>query len=363
MSAIDRRLLVRMAMSLPFLSLGPPVLPVVLPAEARARTRGLERPAALLLPLSGPSAALGSSLERAAAMLQSGDGPPLLRSFDTGGTPEGAAHAARRCLRERTELILGPLFSSEVGPVLDVAGDRAQVISLSNDAALRGSGAFLLGITASQLVTALLGYARSRGVRRVAVAAGPDDWSRQVADAARAVETELGVAVSVLPADGAGTVDRSALATVPGGSPEALLVAGGGDAAVAQASLLRGTGIQLLVPLPAIDYAAPAMQALAGAWISAHDPSAFGVVARAFEAERGRAPGAIAALAFDAATVARTLAGRPGEASLRARLLAARFGGVTGAFRFRADGSCEREITVLAATGRDYVLVDRRLAA
>ena len=45
-------------------------------------------------------------------------------------------------------------------------------MTFSNDAGLRESGAFLLGITAEQAVAPLLHYARARGVRSVGVVDG-----------------------------------------------------------------------------------------------------------------------------------------------------------------------------------------------
>ena len=51
-----------------------------------------KRPVAVLLPLSGPRAALGLSMRQGVLLADSG---PELTAYDTGGTPEGAALAAR----------------------------------------------------------------------------------------------------------------------------------------------------------------------------------------------------------------------------------------------------------------------------
>ncbi|MBF0356827.1 MAG: ABC transporter substrate-binding protein [Alphaproteobacteria bacterium] len=73
-----------------------------------ATTGGQRLRAALLVPLSGPSASLGKSLLNAAQLAlfeMSGAGFSLL-PIDTKGTPEGAAAAARQALDHGAQVIL-----------------------------------------------------------------------------------------------------------------------------------------------------------------------------------------------------------------------------------------------------------------
>jgi hypothetical protein len=150
------------------------------------------------------------------------------------------------------------------------------------------------------------------------------------------------------------SVDPAALRQAGGGGlPDALLLCEGGATALSAARMATGLGIQLLATVQAADDRPVALSALDGAWIAAPDPAALA----AFAERHGGAPGLIAALAHDAATIAATLAS--GGRSDRARLLATGFDGITGALRFRADGSAARELAVLVVSPGGVSVVDR----
>src|SRR3954452_3243523 len=72
---------------------------------------------AILLPMTGPSADVGTSLLRGAQLATDEPGGPPLDTKDTGGTAEGAARAARDALASGAGVILGPLTASETGAV------------------------------------------------------------------------------------------------------------------------------------------------------------------------------------------------------------------------------------------------------
>lgn len=312
--------------------------------SAEAAAKALP-PAALLVPLTGPNAALGRSMARAGGLAQGKDAKGLI-IVDTGGTPAGAAAAAQSALKKGARLILGPLSSAEVAPVVAVAGG-VPVIAFSNDLALRESGAFLLGVTADQAVMPLLAYARSRGVRRVSMLAGTDAWGVQVAAAARLAAQRGGLELSEAPAGAA--LDRFLREA---GAPDALLTSGD---LVTAARAVGDTGVQLLGAFTGLDLPAATLVQTEGAWLSAPDPAGFGAFSEAFEQANGVAPGVIAGLAFDAANIAQAL--RKAGSLDRSALLAGRtFEGVCGGVRFRADGSASRAMAVLAVTKGRYLL-------
>lgn len=293
-------------------------------------------------------------MRRAATLVQSDQGrDPELIVIDTGGTPSGAAAAARMALRRNAKLILGPLFAPEVRPVLDSVGGKVPVLSFSNDSALRESGAFMLGITPGQLMSGILQYARGRGIRRVALFAGNDLWSARNAAAASTLQNSLGIDLVMLAAPPASAAE---LRQAAGDLPDALLLPGSGAELLAAARALRGSGVQLLGTMRGIDHSPSALALLQGAWFASPDPAAFAQFARMFEARHGSTPGAIAALAHDGAVIARDL--RQADSLDRSGLLAARgFAGVTGTLRFRSDGSCTRELAILAADASGYSVV------
>ncbi len=242
-------------------------------------------------------------------------------------------------------MLLGPLSAAETRAVAAAVGARVPVVALTNDAGVQGNGAFVLGITPAQATSAILGYARSRGVRRVLVVDDGTPWSGACAAAAKVAEGDLALAVQVAAATG-GTLPPVA------GAADAVFVPGGATA-IAAARAVKDAGAQLLATVQALDYRPDALAALEGAWIASPDPDRFGTFAAAYAARNGGRPGAIAALGHDAALIARTL--RQADQLTREGLL--REGGfdcTTGPLRFRSDGSCARDFAILVPTTGVY---------
>ncbi len=309
------------------------------PLWAARRAKGV---AALLVPLTGERSALGRSIA-AAAMLAETDAT-LLRVVDTGGTPAGAARAALAAVKGGAAMLLGPLSGAETRAVASAVAMRVPVVALTNDAAAQGAGAFVMGITPAQATGALMGYARSRGVRRIAAIDDGTPWSSACVAAAKRAEGDLGLTVT--PAPAAGIVPQA----------DALFVPGGSAGALAGAARAKNGGVQLLATVQALDYRPDALGALEGAWIASPDPARFATFAAAFAARNGGRPGAIAALGYDAAGIAKTL--READQLTREGLLRdAGFDCTTGPLRFRADGSVARDFAILVATNGDYAKV------
>ena len=303
----------------------------------------------MLLPLTGASADLAFSMTRAAALAQPADRKqPEFLVLDTRGTAQGAALAAGRAVAAGIGLILGPVFAAEIGPVVTGAAGRP-VLAFSNDAAVGATGAFSLGITASQGVSAILAYARSRGVRRVAVLTDAETWSIQSLAAARAVVSRLGVEIfeaDIFGLAGSGEGLAGQLSTVAGGTlPDAILACRSDPASMEVCARIVELGVQLLGPSSWSEGAGAILGAVEGAWFAAPDPAAFASFAQTYEARHSSAPGLLAALAFDAAGIARRLTAA-GRLSRDGLLAPEGFQGALGAVRFTADGGCARELAI-----------------
>ena len=252
--------------------------------------------------------------------------------FDTGPTPAGAAAAAALAVRHGAPLLIGPLYGPQVAGVVAAAGG-VPVVALANDAAA-AAGAFVLGITPAQAVGAVLGYARARGVRRVALDAGTSRWDVAAAAAAQIAARDLGL-------------------TIADAAPDALLVPGDADRLAAAARRLDGSGVQLLGTHQGLALSGGGLAAIDGAWLAAPDPDGFGDFARRFEATFGNPPGVVAGLAYDAVRIAASLRGA-GHLDRDGLTGSAGFPGVAGAVRFRGDGAATRELAILVATGGGF---------
>lgn len=316
--------------------------------------------AALLLPVTGPAAAIGLSMQRAAGLARLGEqGKAQLPLFDTGHTADTAAEAAARARAAGASVILGPLLASQVAPVAAAAG--IPVISFSNSMAALGGGAFVFGITPSQSVSAILQYARATGVRRLVLLGSASAWSEQALKAAKRAAPEIGLQVVEAPAGrtASGADLLQALDEAEGGLPDAALLMGEGEQFAAIGRVLQQAGVQVLGTMQALDRSAAGLTALEGAWISAPDPSAFDRIAGDYRAFHGNSPPVIAALAFDAAQIVSTLT-EAGQLNREGLLRSAGFPGVAGAVRFRPDGRCVRELAILTVTSGAVRTVGRR---
>jgi ABC-type branched-subunit amino acid transport system substrate-binding protein len=329
-------------------SLAPSVLSACA-SVADATTQAANTPRiAVILPMTGPSADLGRSMERAVALTRPADERETgFLILDSGGTAEGAGAAAGQAASAGAGLILGPLFAREVPGVLAAAGG-IPVVTFSNDADLVGSGAFVLGITASQGTSAILAYARSRGVRRVAAVTATDPWSRQTITAARVSAASVGLELfEVSAADAAASDDVGALLTAAsaGTLPDAVLFSQSGDEIAPLAARVAGLGLQILGPSRWAEESATLLGAAEGAWIAAPDPAAFRGFAQAFETAHQTAPGLLAGLAFDAARIGRRLLAAD-RLSRDGLVTSEGFQGALGAVRFAGDGRCTRELAI-----------------
>ena len=95
---------------------------------------------AILLPLSGPRAALGQAVLDAAmlALFEVADGDFALRPYDTAGTADGAAAAAEKAVADGVKLVIGPVFSDPVrgaAPVVQNANVNIMAFSNNRDVA------------------------------------------------------------------------------------------------------------------------------------------------------------------------------------------------------------------------------------
>ncbi|CAA9531738.1 MAG: hypothetical protein AVDCRST_MAG91-3022 [uncultured Sphingomonadaceae bacterium] len=136
----------------------------------------VERPAptpernrvAVLAPLTGPNAGVGTSIANAAnlALLDSGETGIRLTVYDTG---TGAAAAANAALADGNRLFLGPLLAEDVRAVAPIARrGGVPVLAFSNDVGVAGDGTFIMGFTPDQSIARSVRHARDKGATRFA---------------------------------------------------------------------------------------------------------------------------------------------------------------------------------------------------
>ena len=145
------------------------------------KTVGMTR-IALLVPITGPNAALGTELQHGAELaLFSVRNPAIeLLVFDTHA--DGPDAAASQAVIAGADIIVGPLFSDAVVSARAIASQAdIPMLALSNNLQIAGRGSWLLGYVPEQQVDVLLGYALTTGQNRVGIIAEDAPFGRVLA--------------------------------------------------------------------------------------------------------------------------------------------------------------------------------------
>ena len=326
--------------------------PVLPPDETRNRV-------AVLVPLSGANAGVGTSIANAAqlALLDTGGERIRITVYDTARVG-GAAAAATEALGQGNGLILGPLLAEDVRAVAPVARrSGVPVIAFSNDLSVAGDGVYLMGFTPRESIERVIGYARTKGVARFAALTPNGVYGRRAGEAMIDIVDQAGgrlVGMQSFDRDAASI--RAAITRLSAqGAYDAILIADSGRVAALAAPLLRGPKI-LGTELWATEGDLGRTPSLRGAWYAAASDVMFNQLRTRYRARYGAGPYRLASLGYDSVLLAVRIAkdwriGRPfPERALRDP---GGFAGVDGAFRFDGHGVVERSLEVreVTATG------------
>ena len=359
---------------------------------------------AFLAPLSGPNAPLGQAMLNAAQMAlfelggaQEGSGGReiALAPRDTGGTPAGAQQAVQDAMEAGAQLILGPLFSSEVEAIAPLARSRGvPVVAFTNDYAVAGDGVYIIGITPELQVERMVKYAASRGATRFAALVPESVYGKRLTSALQAAVGTLNAQVTrvetydpALTTQGVSPVvrqlanynqrhvallaqrreltarndeaSRAALRRLQGAETlgdvefDALVVSESGERLKIIAPLLLFYDIdpRRVRTLGTVEWDAPETwtePALVGGWYPASPAASQAAFNTSYRETYGQAAPARAALGYDATALAVVLARSGGwDPFSREALVAPNgFAGVDGIFRLTPAGVVERGLEV-----------------
>ncbi len=331
---------------------------------------------AILLPLTGPNAEVGQALLRAAQLALDQPGAPKLDARDTGGTPSGAADAAKSALAAGAGLILGPLTGSETAAVAPLAkASGVPVLAFTSDAALAQPGVWALGITPGQQVRRLVlavqadgktriaavlpknafGDALARGLTAAAAPAGlPEPKVVRYDNSFAALNAALKDASDYTARHGTATgrrepADAAQQAPPPPPPIDALLLGAAGESLGQAVPLLAFYDVgpeQVRILGPALwAREASKLSALAGAWYAAPDPAQHAAFEQRYAAKYNAAPRELVSLAYDAAGIAR-VAAENGGFTPAALARPEGFTGADGLLALLPDGQVRRGLAL-----------------
>ncbi|HEV7265520.1 MAG TPA: ABC transporter substrate-binding protein [Falsiroseomonas sp.] len=334
--------------------------------------------AALLLPLSGPQAQLGQAMMNAGTLALFDEAPTGVEFAprDTGGTPAGAAAAARAAIAEGARALVGPLTSAEAAAVAPVARSAGvPLLAFTNDEQRAGQGVWVLGTTPQQQVRRLVAAAARDGAQRFGLAAQNTEFGRALAAALRGATADLGLPqprLALHPATAEpGMAAGGARAQMR--DVDALLIGESGERARRFAAAFAG--LSEAMPPPAADPAAPdapipdtaepppgprllgttlwlndgalrGEPSLGGAWFPGPDARARARFESRYREAFQESPPRVAAAAYDAAALAaRALRSGSSVDSLTA---SQSFSGAEGPVRLLPGGQTLRGLAIYA---------------
>ena len=328
---------------------------------------------ALLLPrtASGNGAESARAFRNAAelAMRDFPNAGIQIAVYDTKGTPAGAAAAISTALQEGAEIVLGPVFSSEVSAAAQTARQAGvPIVAFSSDAGVAGPGVYLLSFLPSDDVNRIVSYSAGQG-RKSFAALLPANAYGAVAEAAfrGAVAAAGGRIVSIQSYQRNEANLRAKAAAIASVAPQidALLLPDSGDVVPALAAELAARGVtrdkvRLLGSGQWDDTRILGQQALVGSWFPAPREEGFQGFQRKYQAAYGSAPPRNATLAYDATVLAAGLVRQYGASAFHSSALTSPngFAGIDGVFRFLPSGLTERRFAVYEVTGSGARLID-----
>jgi branched-chain amino acid transport system substrate-binding protein len=352
------------------------------PSQQRPTTRPVERPTigvetgiprdaernrvALLVPLSGSNAGVGTSIANATmlALLDTQNQRVRITNYDTA---TGAAAAAQRAIAEGAQLILGPLLADDVRAVAPIArAANIPVLSFSNDLGVAGNGTYLMGYVPTQSVGRVVDFAKQRGVSNFAGLVPNGLYGERASTAfLRAVEGAGGQVVSLQTyARGPGGLSGAVTRLAAKAPYDAVLIAdGGANAASAAALVKRGGGASTRIlgtELWNSDAGIAAKPALNGAWYASVSDTLYRQFAAKYRARFGAGPYRLSSLGYDSVLLTVRIARdwKPGTPFPVARLRDDDgFAGIDGAFRFGRDSVAERALEVKEIRGGTTTVV------
>lgn len=320
---------------------------------------------AVLVPLTGPNAGVGTSIANAAnlALLDSKELGIKLTVYDTG---PGAAAAANRALAEGNRLFLGPLLAEDVRAVAPIArGEGVPLIAFSNDVGVAGRGTYIMGFTPDQSIGRAVAYARGKGSVRFAGLMPTNAYGERAGLALRRAVTDAGGRLVAVQSYQRGTASLTAAVRALGGKGgyDALVVGDTPSVAAGAMAIVRGgpsRPVQVIgTELWSVDRTLGRNATLRGAWFAGVPDMRFDQLVTRYRARYGKTPYRLASLGYDGVLLA-VRSNRDWGVGTRfpERTLTdpAGFSGVDGAFRFNRDGTADRRMAVHEVTARGVVV-------
>lgn len=344
----------------------PPPAPAPEPSATALPTDDGRHRIALLVPMSGETAAVGQAIANATTMALLDTNASNLR-ITTYDTSTGLSAAARAAVADGNRLILGPLLA-EGAPAVQAAARAANVpaISFSNDTSIASIDLFVMGHIPEQSVRRSVAYARSKGASRFAALVPEGDYGTRTFSALENALRDYGGTLAAREnyTRGNTSIVSAAQRLRSAGGYDSVILADSARLAVQAAGELRKGAARTQIigtELWSGEAELTRARAVDGALFAAVSDDRFKRFSESYEARFGAKPFRIATLGYDAVLLTLRVARnwKVGTPFPKSQLYdAGGFLGVDGPFRFGRNGVIERALEVREVRGGAVVPVD-----
>ena len=340
---------------------------------------------ALIVPLTGESAAIGKSMVDAASLAlydtylntPSADihAQITLIPKDSGASPAENINATKQAIEQGASFVIGPLFSQSVKAIAPTLNAKnIAMLSFSNNKAVAAAGVYTFGFLPEQQVARVAEYAYLNKYQRVALLAPNDAYGEKMRDSLTEIYVKNGgcIAPSELYAPSVTNIEAavSRIAASYNNAPpdrrfQAIFVADSGNQMQNIVKSLTKNRLDLkkikLISLGLLDNMElakiPEMQ---GAWFPNSPAIPYSIFEKRFTNAYGNKPVRLAALAYDATAIAAQIAMK-GE-GINTAAITNKDGFLNtanGLVRLQTDGKSDRKLDIVEITSHGLQIVDQ----
>jgi len=300
--------------------------------------------AAVLLPLSGPDAALGQAMLRAAELALYDLHNPNFEIWPVDINAGASDTAGLRA--QNIQLLIGPLTSGQTRTMQAAAqGANIPLLSFSNDPSVHDDVTILLGYNGAAEAHRIIDFAHARGKKNVLALLPNGAYGDAIANTLLSQSL-----IQIMRFNNGDDLATGLMHLSP--PPQAILIAAGGAQLPPVLQALRAAGlsnktVQYLGTGQWDDAATWTAPELQGAWYPAADPVRRQNFVRRYSAQFGAAPPRLASLAYDATAMAAILAKEQNTYTFSRLENSSGFSGVDGLFRLMPDGTTWRALSIV----------------
>jgi len=320
---------------------------------------------ALLVPLTGQHAKLGSAVEQACelALFVKKASNFDLAIYDTQSTAVGAQEAMKKAITDKCTAVVGPIFSDDIMAIKTLARAQATpLFSLSNNTAIADNNTYVLGLSPLDQSITILDYAQQHNVDNILTVLPQNQLGQAIAGEIKknALQTQI-IFYDPKQLSSLQPITQA----IQKGHIKGLFIPEGGAALarIISALVYSDINLKIIQLLGSSLWDEPATKgnpSLQGAWITTPDPVHYERYESEFKKNYAVTPPKVASIGYDAIALLITAKKHfDTQALTPANITDARgYLGANGIFKLLSNGSVQRTYSIMKLQSSKLIKLD-----